>query len=54
MNTKAKTSFPGYPLPLGAGLTPTGCRFSLFSRHATEVSLLLFDNADQLRPSVEI
>jgi len=45
---------PGHPLPLGASLTPAGCRFSVFSRHATAVRLLLFERADRLRPSVEL
>ncbi|MFV2058509.1 MAG: alpha-amylase family glycosyl hydrolase, partial [Thiohalomonadales bacterium] len=36
---------PNTPLPLGAQLQDNGINFSLFSRHATSVSLLLFDKA---------
>lgn len=32
----------GVPLPLGATITPDGVNFSIFSRHAHTVSLLLF------------
>ncbi len=34
---------PGHPLPFGATLLNGACRFSVFSRHATAVSLMLFD-----------
>jgi len=54
LSNRAKTTHPGNPLPLGASLTSNGCRFSVFSRHATSVRLLLFDQADNLRPSQEI
>ncbi|MEJ2060579.1 MAG: glycogen debranching protein GlgX [Gammaproteobacteria bacterium] len=33
----------GQPLPLGTRLDDKGCNFALFSRHATAVTLLLFD-----------
>jgi isoamylase len=36
---------PGSIYPLGATLTAEGVNFALFSRHATEVYLLLFDDA---------
>ncbi len=45
---------PGRPLPPGATPDGGGCNFSLFSRHATGVSLLLFEPADAAAPSVEI
>ena len=45
---------PGRPLPFGAEPTARGVRFSAFSRHATAVTLLLFDRAGDERPSVEI
>ncbi len=32
----------GYPLPLGTFFTPDGVRFSIFSRHAKSVTLVLF------------
>jgi len=36
----------GAHYPLGATNTPNGVNFALYSQHATEVFLLLFDNAD--------
>src|SRR5215470_5856496 len=41
-----KTVTRGTHYPLGATLTPTGVNFALYSQHATEVFLLLFDKAD--------
>jgi isoamylase len=41
---------PGRPQPLGATVDETGVNFSLFSRHASSVQLLLFDEYDQLNP----
>ncbi|MDR0662572.1 MAG: glycogen debranching protein GlgX [Spirochaetaceae bacterium] len=35
----------GKPLPLGAALTADGVNFSVFSRHALRVTLILFENA---------
>lgn len=35
----------GAPFPLGSTITETGVNFSIFSSHATEVSLLLFESA---------
>ena len=34
---------PGRPYPLGATVTPEGVNFALYSEHATEIFLLLFD-----------
>jgi isoamylase len=45
---------PGHPLPFGATPTALGVRFSAFSRHATAVTLLLFDLPADERPAVEI
>src|SRR3984893_12755696 len=42
---------PGRSFPLGASLVAEGANFSVFSRHATAVQLLLFDRADDARPS---
>ena len=39
---------------LGANLCPGGVRFALFSRHATGVTLLLFDHPENRDPSREI
>jgi isoamylase len=41
----------GGSAPLGATPSPGGVNFSLFSRHATGVELLLFDRGDDARPS---
>jgi isoamylase len=41
----------GQSSPLGATPTQTGVNFSIFSRHASAVDLLLFDHEDALRPS---
>jgi isoamylase len=35
---------PGTPAPLGAAVVPGGVNFSVFSKHATLVELLLFDD----------
>lgn len=37
--------------PLGATVDPTGVNFSIYSRDATKIELLLYDNEDDLRPS---
>jgi glycogen operon protein len=42
---------PGRSFPLGASLVANGANFSVFSKHATAVQLLLFDRADDARPS---
>jgi isoamylase len=41
----------GRPHPLGARIEQGGANFSLFSRSATRVELLLFDGVDDARPS---
>jgi len=41
-----KTVRKGSYYPLGASLTPEGVNFALYSKHATEVFLLLFDRAE--------
>jgi isoamylase len=40
----------GRSFPLGATVTPSGVNFSLFSRTASRVELLLFDQEDNARP----
>ena len=45
---------PGKPLPFGATPNGHGTQFSVFSRHATAVSLLLFDSPQDSRPAREI
>ena len=41
----------GSSAPLGATSSPGGVNFSVFSRHATGVELLLFEHADDARPA---
>jgi isoamylase len=41
---------PGHRLPHGATVTAEGVNFSIFSRHATAMSLLIFRNATDLTP----
>ncbi|HVP29362.1 MAG TPA: glycogen debranching protein GlgX [Myxococcota bacterium] len=41
----------GASAPLGASVQPGGVNFSLFSKHATCVELLLFDREDAAQPS---
>jgi isoamylase len=41
----------GSSSPLGATPSPNGVNFSVFSRHATGVQLLLFDGIDDARPA---
>ncbi len=41
----------GHPYPLGATVQDGGVNFSLFSRHAERVELLLFDADDSAQPS---
>jgi len=44
---------PGNPLPFGASLVPGGVNFSIYSRHATSCTLVLFKR-DEKQPFVEI
>jgi isoamylase len=48
------TVSPGKPLPMGAILVPGGVQFSVFSRHATEVQLLLYAQPQDADPMAEI
>ena len=41
----------GRSYPIGATLAPGGANFSVFSRSATQIDLLLFDRVDDARPS---
>lgn len=41
---------PGLPYPLGATITNRGVNFSIFSRHAEYLELLLFDQASDQQP----
>ncbi len=42
---------PGKTFPLGASVQSNGVNFSVFSKNATSVELLLFDHADDTSPS---
>lgn len=46
MQSTAKTVEQGSPFPLGATLAGDGVNFAIYSKHATEVFLLLFDTPD--------
>jgi len=41
----------GRSSPLGATLSPEGTNFSVYSKRATAVELLLFDRVDDARPA---
>ena len=41
----------GISAPLGASVTPGGVNFSVFSRQATAIEILLFDGVDDTRPT---
>jgi glycogen operon protein len=45
------TREPGLSFPLGSSLVAGGANFSVFSKHASAVQLLLFDGVDDARPS---
>jgi len=47
----AVSSHAGQSFPLGAGVVSGAVNFSVFSRHATRIELLLFDSAAQAQPS---
>ena len=42
-----------FPVPLGAQIVRDGVQFTVFSRHATRVWLMLFDAADDAQPREE-
>jgi glycogen operon protein len=42
---------PGDPFPLGTALDEYGCNFSVYSRHADEVELVLYDAVDASEPT---
>src|SRR5208282_3107407 len=46
-----RTVNPGRSSPLGATIADGGVNFSVFSRNATAIELLLFEREDDLRPS---
>ena len=50
MMTKGYKGKPGHRNPPGSNPEENGVNFSIFSRHATEVELLLFNSADSPEP----
>ena len=44
----------GKSFPIGATITPEGVNFSVYSRSATGMELLLFDHVDDARPAQTI
>ena len=42
----SRSVLPGSPHPLGATVTPDGINFAVYSRHAQEIFLVLFDRPD--------
>ena len=47
----AAASLPGESAPLGASPLPAGVNFSVYSRHAQGIELILFDSVDDRRPA---
>lgn len=43
-----RITLPGYPLPYGATVSGRGVQFSIFSRNASSVTLVLYDSADPI------
>ena len=50
-NSTASSQKSGQSFPLGATVSANGTNFSIFSKHGTEVQLLLFENVDDPEPS---
>ena len=51
--TTARTDFavqPGSTVPLGATVGPDGVNFSLFSKHATQIERLPFEDGEAAEP----
>jgi len=54
MKPETIIAIPGSPLPMGATIHDRHVRFSVFSRHATRVWLMLFEHPDDDTPAHEI
>ena len=52
-NTKHLLPSTPVPVPYGAQVLDKGVQFTIFSRHAKRVWLMLFDNPDDAEPSQE-
>jgi len=51
---KTRTIAPGKSFPLGASVSPEGVNFCVFSKNCTLMELLLFNHADETKPSTVI
>src|SRR5215471_582537 len=54
MRVEAHRRVDGTSAPLGADVTPEGVNFSVFSKRATSLELLLFDHVDDSKPATVI
>lgn len=52
MDTKIRV-LPGSPVPFGASLVPNGVNFAVFSRHATSMTVALYQNPQDSDPFFE-
>ena len=50
----SQQTFPGRCYPLGATVCPNGVNFSVYSRNAVAVELLIFDDVDSAKPERSI
>src|SRR5688572_11310208 len=46
--------YPGQPYPLGATWNGEGVNFAIYSENAIKVELCLFDNPEDIQPSIQI
>ena len=53
-HVRHETATVGRAAPLGATVSDEGVNFSIFSRKATSVELLLFDQEDDAKPARSI
>jgi len=51
---RRRTTLPGFPLPPGVKLDKNGAQFSIFSRHALAVSLVLFGPGNGDSETIEL
>jgi glycogen operon protein len=51
MRVMPQTPHASLPAPLGATVFSSGVNFSVFSKHATDIDLVLYDRVDDARPA---
>ncbi len=51
MRLKKLITKPGTPFPIGSSIKGNGVNFSVFSKNAKSIELLLFDDKDDVKPS---